>query len=72
MFHTKEFNGKIKHIHERTLRIACRDNSSSFIELLKKKQLGLYSLQKHPIFNYETVQSKAHYFKLSGIRYLSS
>ena len=36
MFHTKELNRKINHIHERALRIVYRDNSRSFTELLKK------------------------------------
>ena len=36
MFHSRELNRKINHIHERALRIVYRDNSSSFIELLKK------------------------------------
>ena len=64
---------KINHIHERALRIVYRDNSSSFIELLKKdNSVCLYLLQKHPIFSYLIVQSKTHYFKLSDIRYLSS
>ena len=73
MFHTRELNRKINHIHERALRIVYRDNSSSFIELLKKdNSVCLYLLQKHPIFSYLIVQSKTHYFKLSDIRYLSS
>ena len=36
MFHSRELNRKINHIHERALRIVYRDNSSSFTELLKK------------------------------------
>ena len=36
MFHTTELNRRINHIHERALRMAYRDNSSSFTELLKK------------------------------------
>ena len=36
MFHARELNRKINHIHERALRIVYRDNSSSFTELLKK------------------------------------
>ena len=36
MFHTRELNRKINHIHERALRIVYRDNSSSFTKLLKK------------------------------------
>ena len=36
MFHTRELNKKINHIHERALRIVYRGSSSSFIELLKK------------------------------------
>ena len=36
MFHNRELNRKINHIHERALRIIYRDNSSSFTELLKK------------------------------------
>ena len=34
MFHTRELNRKINHIHERALRIVYRDNSSPFTELL--------------------------------------
>ena len=73
MFHTRELNKKINHIHEHALRIDYRDNSSSFIELPKKgNSVYLYSLQKHPVLSYQIVQSKTHYFKLSDIRYLSS
>ena len=36
MFHSRELNRKIDHIHEPALRIVYRDNSSSFTELLKK------------------------------------
>ena len=36
MFHSRELNRKINHIHERALRIVYRDSSSSFTELLKK------------------------------------
>ena len=32
MFHTRERNRKINHIHGRALRIVYRDNSSSFTE----------------------------------------
>ena len=72
MFHTRELNKKINHIHEHALRIVYRDNSSSFTELPKKgNSVYLYSLQKHPVLSYQIVQSKTHYFKLSDIRYLS-
>ena len=36
MFHTRELNRKVNHIHERALGIVYRDNRSSFTELLKK------------------------------------
>ena len=36
MFHTRELNRKINHIHECGLRIIYSDNSSSFTELIKK------------------------------------
>ena len=36
MFRTRELNRTINRIHERALQIACRNNSSSFTELLKK------------------------------------
>ena len=36
MFHTRELNRKVNHIHQRALRIVNRHNSSSFTELLKK------------------------------------
>ena len=39
MFHTRELNRKVNHIHERALRIVNRHNSSSFTELLKKDNL---------------------------------
>ena len=71
MFHTRELNRKINHIHERALRIVYKGNSSSFTELLKQIT-RLYSLQKHLIFSYRTVQSKTHYFKLADIRYIYS
>ena len=34
MFHSRGFNNKINHIHERVLRITCNDKSSSYRELL--------------------------------------
>ena len=34
MFHGKGLNSKIKHSHERALRISCQDFMSSFAELL--------------------------------------
>ena len=36
MFHARELNKKINHIHERSLRIVYRDYNSSFKDLLKK------------------------------------
>ena len=36
MFHGREINRKINHIHERSLRIVYRDYNSSFKDLLKK------------------------------------
>ena len=36
MFHSRELNNRINHIHERALRIAYKDKSSSFAELLRK------------------------------------
>ena len=36
MFHSREMNNRINHIHERALRIAYKDKSSSFAELLRK------------------------------------
>ena len=36
MFHGRELNNKINHLHERSLRIVYEDNNSSFKELLKK------------------------------------
>ena len=36
MFHGREMNRKIIHIHERSLRIVYRDYNSSFKDLLKK------------------------------------
>ena len=36
MFHGREINRKINHIHERSLRIVFRDYNSSFKDLLKK------------------------------------
>ena len=36
MFHTRELNRKINHIHECGSRIIYSDNSSSFTELIKK------------------------------------
>ena len=36
MFHTRELNRKVNHIHQRALRIVYRGNSSSFTEVLKK------------------------------------
>ena len=71
MFHNRELNRKINHIHERAIRIVYRDNSSSFTELLKK--------DNSVCIHYRNIQSLAielykvkHYFKLSDIRYLSS
>ena len=36
MFYSRKANSKINHVHERCLRIAYKDNISSFEELLKK------------------------------------
>ena len=36
MFHGRELNNKINHLHERSLRIVYEDNNSSFKELLTK------------------------------------
>ena len=36
MFHGREINREINHIHERSLRIVYRDYNSSFKDLLKK------------------------------------
>ena len=36
MFHSRDLNNRINHIHERALRIAYKDHSSSFTELLRK------------------------------------
>ena len=38
MFHRRELNRKINHIHERSLRIVCKDYNSSFNDLLKKNK----------------------------------
>ena len=40
MFHGKEINRKINHIHERSLCIVHRDYNSSFKDLLKKAKYG--------------------------------
>ena len=37
MFHNKTLNNKINKIHERTLRIEYRDDTSSFTELFQKE-----------------------------------
>ena len=39
MFHSRELNRNINHIHEPALRIVYKDNSISFTELLKKDNL---------------------------------
>ena len=36
MFYSRKLSSKINHIHERSLRIVCKDNIFSFEELLKK------------------------------------
>ena len=36
MFHSRELNKKINHIHERSLRIVYKDYNSFFNDLLKK------------------------------------
>ena len=36
MFHSRELNNEINRIHERALRITCKDQSSIFQELLVK------------------------------------
>ena len=36
MFHSKRLNNKINRIHERALRITCKDKCSTFQELLEK------------------------------------
>ena len=45
MFHSRELNRKINDIHERALRIVCRDNSSSFTELLKKIARSIFTTE---------------------------
>ena len=42
MFHSREVNNKINHLHERALRIIYNNNISTFEELLEKD--GLYSI----------------------------
>ena len=42
-FHGREINGKINHIHERSLRVVYRDRNSSFKDLLTKdNSVGIY------------------------------
>ena len=36
MFHIRSVNNKINHLHERSLRIVCKDNYSSCVDLLAK------------------------------------
>ena len=36
MFHSRGVNNKINHLHERSLRIVCKDNVSYFEDLLKR------------------------------------
>ena len=36
MFHSRKLNSRVNKLHERALRIACQDYTSSFIELLEK------------------------------------
>ena len=42
MFHSREVNNKINHLHERALRIIYNNNISTFEELLEKD--GSYSI----------------------------
>ena len=44
MFHDKSVNAKINHIHERALRIANQDLTSSFEPLLIKDTFTLYRI----------------------------
>ena len=71
MFHTRELNRKINHIHERALRIVYRNNSRSFTEMLKKDNLACIHYRNIPSLAIELYKVK-HYFKLSDIRYRSS
>ena len=36
MFHSRTLNDRINNIHEKALRLTCKDNQSSFKELLEK------------------------------------
>ena len=51
MFYSRKANSKINHVHERSLRIAYKDNISSFEELLKK--------DKYFFMHYINIQSSA-------------
>ena len=60
MFHGKEVNNKINHLHERSLRIVYKDNNSSFKELLKKDNsftVHHRNIQSLAIVHHRNIQS---------------
>ena len=55
IFYSRGVNNKINHLHDQALRIICKDNISTFEELLEKD--GSYSIyqKKHPIISHRII-----------------
>ena len=60
MFHTRNRNDKINRIHERALRIAYNDKSSSFQDLLDKDNLSQYTIEILEFLQMKHTKYKKH------------
>ena len=54
MFYRRGVN-KINHLHERALRIICKDNISTFEELLEKDGSYYINHKKNPIISHRII-----------------
>ena len=70
MFHGREINRKINHIHERSLRIVYRDYNSSFKDLLKKDN-SVCIHHRNIQFGRWTIQSERKPFQYNNEWYFS-
>ena len=66
MFHGREINRKINHIHERSLRIVYRDYNSSFKDLLKKDNSVCIHHRNNIQFDHWTIQSERKPFQCNN------
>ena len=66
MFHGREINRKINHIHERSIRIVYRDYNSSFKDLLKKDNSVCIHHRNNIQFDHWTIQSERKPFQYNN------